>query len=118
MKTVRRWLILPILLVLVGAILLLMGKIHIDSNLPLNIIAPIAAVIAGFLLLVLIGLEAQTIAENWELPEPEDPPTSDKVIYPKPLKKAEESMAKAEKFSKNKKEKIRIEIDVEDARDD
>lgn len=118
MNPIRRWLIIPILIVFSGAVLFLMGKISIDSTLPLDYIVPVVAALAGLALVVLLGIEAQGLSESWDLPEPEEPPTSNKVIYPKPLTKAEEAMEKAEKFSSTKTEKVRIEIDIEDARDD
>jgi hypothetical protein len=40
------------------------------------------------------------------------------VIYPKPLDNVRESMDEAERYGKRASERTRIEIDVEDARDD
>ena len=69
-------------------------------------------------LVLAMGMEARTMVQGWELPEPEEPPTTDKIIYPKPLDNAANAVQEAKKFSKRATEKVRIEIDVEDSRDD
>ena len=118
MKNLHRWLILPALLLLIAAILLLTGRVEINTGLPLETIAPIVAVVAGAVLVLVMGLEVRTVVKSWELPEPEEPPTSKQVIYPQELDEAVESVEKADKFSKRATERVRIEIDIEDARDD
>lgn len=121
MKHIHRWLIVPAILILVVAFLLLTGRVSIDTALPLHTISMVAAVVAGFVLLVTVGLETRNTVKSWELPEPEEPPTSDEVIYPKELNnvvEAVEAVEKADKFSKRATDKVRIEIDIEDARDD
>lgn len=119
---VRRWFIIPALLVLAGAMLVLFDIIEIYSELPVDTIATVAAVIAGAVLVLVLLLEARAIAKSWELPEPEDPPShADIVIETKPLNKAdnaEESVERAEDFSKRATERVMIDIDIEDARDD
>lgn len=119
---VRRWFIIPALLVLAGSLLVLFDVIEIYSELPVDTIATIAAVVAGVVLIVVLLLEARAIAKSWELPEPEDPPShADIIIEPKPLDRAddaEESVEQAEQFSKRATERVMIDIDIEDARDD
>ena len=107
--------------ILVAAFLLFTGRITIDTTLPLQTISMIAAAVAGGILLVTVGLETRNTVKSWEHPEPEEPPTSDQVIYPKELDdvfEAVESVEEADKFSKRASERVRIEIDIEDARDD
>ena len=118
MKHIHRWLFIPAILILIMVFLLLTGRITIETGLPLNTISLIAAAVAGLVLVLAMGMEARTMAKGWELPEPEEPPTTDKVIYPKPLDKAANAVNEADKFSKRATEKVRIQIDVEDARDD
>jgi hypothetical protein len=115
---IHRWLAIPAILVLIAAFLLLTGRITIDTSLPLHTISLIAAAVAGFVVVIVMGLEARTMTKSWELPEPEEPPTTDKVIYPKPLENVADSMEEADKFSKKATERVRIEIDIEDSRDD
>jgi hypothetical protein len=79
MKKFHRWLILPAIAMLVLVFLLLTGRITIDTTLPIRTIAPIVALVAGFILLLSMGLEARAVVRSWDLPEPEEPPTSDKV---------------------------------------
>jgi hypothetical protein len=118
MKHFHRWLFVPAILILIAVFLVLTGRITIETGLPLNTISMIAAVVAGLVLVLAMGLEARAMVQGWELPEPEEPPTTDKVIYPKPLDNAATVVEEAKKFSKRATEKVRIEIDVEDSRDD
>jgi hypothetical protein len=118
MKHFHRWLFIPAILILIAVFLVLTGRVNIDIGLPLNTIGMIAAVVAGLMLIVATGMEARTMVRGWELPDPEEPPTTDKVIYPKPLDKAANAVEEAKKFSKRATDKVRIEIDVEDSRDD
>ena len=118
MNNIHRWLAIPAILILIAAFLLLTGRITIDTNLPLHTISLIAAAVAGLVVVVTMGLEARTMAKNWELPEPEEPPTTNKVIYPKPLENVSDAMEQADKFSKKATDRVRIEIDIEDSRED
>jgi hypothetical protein len=118
MKHIHRWLFIPAILILIAVFLVLTGRVKIETSLPLHTISLIVAVVAGLLLVLAMGFEARTMVKGWELPEPEEPPTTDKVIYPKPLEKAASAVQEADKFSKRATDKVRIEIDVEDARDD
>ena len=115
---IHRWFAIPAILILIAAFLLLTGRITIDTNLPLHTISLIAAAVAGVVVMVAMGLEARTMARNWELPEPEEPPTTDKIIYPKPLNKVTDSIEEVDKFSKKATDRVRIEIDIEDSRED
>ncbi|MDQ7026581.1 MAG: hypothetical protein Q9P01_06460 [Anaerolineae bacterium] len=117
-NNIHRWFFIPAILILIGAFMLLTGRITIETTLPLQTISMIAAAVAGLVVVVTMGLEARTMAKNWQLPEPEEPPTTDKVIYPTPLDDTMDSLKEADKFSKRATERVRIEIDIEDARDD
>lgn len=118
MNNIHRWLVIPAILILIGAFMLLTGRITVETTLPLQTITMIAAAVAGLVVMVAMGLEARTMSKGWELPEPEEPPTTDKVIYPKPLDDTMDSIKEANKFSKRATERVRIEIDIEDSRDD
>ncbi len=115
---VRRWFIFPAVLVLMVSVLVLNGTLKIYSELPVELIAYAAAGVAALILLTVMGLEGRAIVRSWELPEPEEPPRSTKVIEPKPLDEAEESIEQVETFSRRATERVQIDIDIEDARDD
>lgn len=115
---IRRWFVLPAILVLILSVLVLTETLEIYSDLPVELIAYAAAGVAGLILLTVMGLEGRAIVRSWELPEPEDPPRSEEVIHPKPLDDAEESIEQAETFSRRATERVQIDIDIEDARDD
>lgn len=74
----------------------------------------IVAVVAIVLLAGLGFFEVRRIVRGWQLPDPEDPPRSDKVIMPKPLDKVERKMGDAEDYVKRAIEKRRIEIEIEE----
>lgn len=100
------------------SVALLLGWITIDSPLPLDTIATTIAFIAGGLLLSVGVLEAQAVLRSWRVPEPEDPPRSDRVIYPIPLddedervEKALHSMEQAEDFVEQTKRRVTIEVE-------
>ena len=118
MKHIHRWLFIPAILILIAVFLVLTGRIRIETGLPINTISMIAALVAGIVLIVAMGIEARTVAKGWQLPEPEEPPTTDKIIYPKVLDDTADVVKEAKRFSKRATEKVRIEIDVEDSRDD
>jgi len=118
MKKLHRWLILPALVALVGAALLYFGVIAIETDLPIESIALMVGAVAGLMLLAALGMEGRNVVQSWEMPEPEDPPSADYIIEPKPLQEALDSTEEAERFSRRATERILIDIDVEDARDD
>ncbi|MCA9914017.1 MAG: hypothetical protein KC496_11735 [Anaerolineae bacterium] len=118
MKKIHRWLMVPALLILVSALLVLFGFITFETGFPLENTALAAAVIAGAVLLIALGIEGRSVLQSWEMPEPEDPPSADYVIQPKPLDDAMDSVEEAEQFSKRATERILIDLDIEDSRDD
>ncbi len=118
MNKLHRWLIVPALLILVSALLVVFGIITFETTFPLENTALTAAVIAGAVLLIAFGIEGRTALQSWEMPEPEDPPSADYVIQPKPLDDAMDSVEEAEQFTQRATERIMIELDIEDSRDD
>jgi hypothetical protein len=114
----RRWFILPAILVLIVSVLVLTDVLEVYSDLPIELIAYATAGVAALILLTVLGLEGRAIVRSWELPEPEEPPRSKKVIEPKPLDDAEDAVEQAETFSRRATERVQIDIDIEDARDD
>jgi len=118
MKQILRLLIIPAVLVLLAAALLLFGVFSIESELPLENIARIAAVVAALLLSGILAFEVRALVKSWQLPEPEDPPQSDRVIEPKPLDDTFDALHEAEQFGQRAAERVLIDIDIEDARDD
>lgn len=117
-KQIRRILMIPAIIVLVAALLFVFDVVSIDSQLPINTIAMIAAVVGGVLLTSLLSWEGVATVRGWQLPEPEEPPTTDKVIYPKAptiIEEVEEMMDKAEAFGNKSNERVQIEIDTADA---
>jgi len=118
MKKIHRWLILPAVIAILAAGLVYFEVINIETTLPLKSILMTIAVFAGGVLLIALGLEGRSVVRGWEMPEPEDPPSADYVIEPKPMQDAIDSTDEAEQFSRRATERILIDIDVEDARDD
>jgi hypothetical protein len=118
MKKYHRWLILPALIALVGAGLLYFGIITFETSLPIDSIALTVGAVAGMVLMFALGIEGRGVVQSWEMPEPEDPPSADYVIQPKPLQDALDSAEEAEQFTRRATERVLIDIDVEDARDD
>ena len=121
MKQIRRMILVPVVVVLVIALLFIFQVINFETNYPLETIATITAFVTGFVLTGLLGWEVRDTTKGWEMPEPEEPPKSEAVVYPKELKKMEEAMEsveKAEDYAKRANGRIQIDIDIEDARED
>jgi hypothetical protein len=120
MKTLRRLLFVPALIVLGGAVLVMMNIIAPDTDLPLQQIAMIAAAVAGSMLAVLSIWEGYATVQGWTLPDPEEPPSADYVIYPKdPVNKVEitiQTIDDAEDFSQKAQDSAQHDIDTEHAR--
>lgn len=125
-KRIRRGLLLLVLPIMAVVLLLLFNVINVEA-LPDNILRMIA-VVGGVFLTVLTGWESYATVKGWQLPEPEDPPTSEKVIYPEEpsyLDTIEETVSKieeAEDFSERMNGRangrVRIAIDIEEPEDD
>ena len=115
MKTLRRLLYVPVVAVLIGA-LLIVFKIYTYESLESQ--AVIVAIVAAGLFLAMLAWEVHDITRSWELPEPEEPPKSVTIIYPKPLDKAEEALEKAEQFANHANGRVRIRIDIDESKND
>lgn len=121
MKQIRRMILIPVIAVLVIALLLIFQVIKFETELPLENIATVAAIVTGILFASLLIWEVRDTTREWEMPEPEEPPTSHTVIYPKPLEKMEEAIEaveNAEDFAKRANGRVQIDIDIEDSRED
>ncbi len=117
MKTIRRIVILAALIALVLTALMLLGVLSLPAD---SWIARVLAAVSGVLVLGGTALEARDAKQSWQLPEPEDPPTSVSVIQTKPPVEevVAEKIEEAEAFSRRATDKVRIKIDIEDARED
>jgi len=112
MQFIRRILYIPLIILLVGALLLIFNVISIDFTLPFAI--EWVAVIIGGTLVTMFLLDMRLATASWQQPEPEDPPKSDKIIYPKPLENTVEAMQEAEDFMANANGRVKIAIDIEE----
>ena len=121
MKQIRRMILLPVIAVLVIALLLVFQVITFETELPLETIATMTAVVSAILASGLLGWEVRDSTKSWEHPEPEEPPKSQKIVYPKPIETIEEAMEaveQAEDYAKRANGRVQINIDIEDARED
>jgi hypothetical protein len=109
MKTIRRVVFLLSVAVLgLGVLSLFVSTL----NVPLKVLGLllISALVTG---IVTAFMEAR----SWQLPTPEDPPTS-KIAIPTVLDKVEESLKAAEEYNSRTERKVRIRIDTEDSKQD
>jgi hypothetical protein len=114
MKTLRRVLYIPVVAILIAS-LLIVFKIYTHETLEpyaFWVLVATSAVFVGLLI-----WEARDIVQSWEMPEPEDPPKSEEIIYPKPLEKAKEALQTADEFAKHVNGRVKIKIDIEDSKD-
>ncbi|MGJ3240240.1 MAG: hypothetical protein ACFE0Q_16145 [Anaerolineae bacterium] len=111
MQWIRRLLYLPLIGVLVGTVLIMFNIVEFDRELPIAI--EWIAMLAGGLLSMFTLLDMRQ-SNAYEHPEPEEPPRSTKVIYPKVLEKTVESMHEAEEYVVKANGRIDIEIDIEE----
>lgn len=114
MRPLRRVLFIPVVAILIASGLIVL-KIYTHETL-----APYAfwvMLVSCGLLVGLLIWEAKDIANSWEMPEPEDPPKSEEIIYPKSLDKAQEALKKAEEYAKHENGRVKIKIDVEDSKE-
>ncbi|GAB5491313.1 MAG: hypothetical protein Phog2KO_15280 [Phototrophicaceae bacterium] len=112
MQFLRRLLYVPVIVLLGGALLLIFNVISLDINLPLSVEA--IAGIAGVALAGLLVMDARTTVAQWEHPEPEDPPISTKVIYPKTIEETVDAFQEAEEFASKVNGRVQISIDIEE----
>jgi len=114
MQFLRRLLYVPIIIVLVGALLLIFNVINLDWTLPVSI--ELIAMLAGGFLTVLAFMDVR--ATVYVHPEPEEPPKSTKIIYPKVMEDAVESFNEVEEFVVKANGRVEIEIDFEEDPED
>ena len=110
MQFLRRLLYVPLIIIFVGALLLIFNVISLDLTLPVSI--ELIATVAGVFLTVLAFMDVRATA--YEHPEPEEPPKSTKVIYPKVLEEVVEAMSEAEDYVVKANGRVEIEIDFEE----
>lgn len=124
MKILRRILIIPVVLAMIGIGLVLAGTISVETDLPLDTIIWVMGAVLGGLLL----WEVVALARSWQLPEPEEPPTYEGVITPRDVKhdpepmdveqRAVQKVEEAEDYSRQATERVRIRIDMDMDDDD
>jgi hypothetical protein len=115
MKTLRRVLYIPVVAILVASFLIVF-KIYTHETLEPYAFWVLVATCAVFVGLLI--WEARDIVRSWDMPEPEDPPKSEEIIYPKPLEKAQEALKTADEFAKHANGRVKIKIDIEDSKKD
>lgn len=121
--SVRRIIGLVALVVFAIAGAILLGWITLEGG---NSVATVVALVSGVMLLGVGFVEAQAVLRSWQVPEPEDPPRSDRVIMPtllddddervEKVDKAVQSVEQAEDFVEQTKR--RVTIDVEEIPED
>jgi len=116
MNFVRRILYLPLLLVVAASLLVIFGVINIDINIPVSL--EVVAAIAGGILVTMFLVDMRIATRSWEHPEPEDPPRSDEIIYPKVMEDAVEAIEEAEDYAAHANGRVKIAIDIEEDLED
>lgn len=112
-----RLIYIPLIVIFIGTILLMFNLISIDITLPISY--KWLAIIVGASLMGLLGFDFSTRGQSsWQHPEPEDPPKSEAVIYPKVLEETVEAFQEAEHFASKIDGRVRIVVDVEDDPED
>lgn len=114
MRPLRRVLFIPVVAILLAS-LLIVTKIYTHETLEpyaFWVLVATSAVFVGLLI-----WEARDIANSWEMPEPEDPPKSEEIIYPKSLDKTQEAIKNAEDYAKNQNGRVKVKIDIEDSKE-
>jgi len=112
MKTLRRVLYIPVVAILIASLLIVL-KIYTHETLEPYAFWTLIGTSALFVGLLI--WEARDVVNSWEMPEPEDPPKYEEVIYPKELdKKTQEALRTAEEYAKHSNGRVKIKIDVED----
>jgi hypothetical protein len=114
MRPLRRVLFIPVVALLIASGLIVL-KIYTHET--LEPYAFWVMLVSCIMLVALLIWEARDIAVSWEMPEPEDPPKSEEIIYPKAIDKAQDALKKAEEYAKHQNGRVKIKIDVEDPKD-
>lgn len=116
MQILRRLLYIPVIATLVAALLVIFNVINPDIELPIS--AELIASIAGVLLTGLLAVDARKTTQSWQHPEPEDPPKTEAVIYPKMLEDTVDAIKEAENFAEHVNGRVKIVVDVEEEPED
>lgn len=134
-KLVRRTMLLLALIVMAVCVAVLRDVIRLPFPVPDNRVL-LVGVIAGVLALAVLALEMRMTLRSWQLPEPEDPPGSDRIIYPTtpedifpplptvppappvhprpPVDDAVKAVETAEAFAHKANGRVRISLEVDD----
>lgn len=116
MQVIRRLLYLPIVALLVGSLLSIFDLMHFGVRLPVSV--EVVAGIAGGILALLAVVDMRVTTTSYVHPEPEEPPRSTKIIYPKVLEDTVESFQEAEEFVVKANGRVKINIDIEEEPED
>lgn len=114
MKLVRRLILFAAIITMAICVAIVREVLRIDVSVDLR---PVA-ITAGIVALTLLGFESYKIMRSWQLPRPEDPPRSEKVILPKEPEKPVPVVEQAETFAKSAVRRVKISLDVEDHDED
>ncbi len=110
MKLLRRLILFAAMIIMAICVAIVRDVISVDWGVDLR---PVA-IAAGSVALALLGVESYKILRSWQLPRPEDPPRTDKVVLPKEPEKPMPVIEQAETFSKAAVRRVKINLDVED----
>jgi hypothetical protein len=110
MKFLRRLILFAAMIIMAICVAIVHDVIHVDWDVDLR---PVA-IAAGIIALALLGIESYKILRSWQLPRPEDPPRTEKVILPKEPEKPVPVIEQAETFAKTAVRRVKINLDVED----
>lgn len=112
MMTTRRILMTTTALSL-GVGLFLLTSATLDEAIRTAIIITMG--ISGVVLIGSALLEIRQVTREWDLPEPEEPPTSRDVIRPRdPVNDAIQAIENAEQYKSDTETRVRIKIDIQD----
>lgn len=114
MKFVRRLILFSSIIIMALCVAIVHDVIRIDWTVDLRPVAISAGVVA----LLLLSFESYKIMRSWQLPRPEDPPRSDKMIVPKEPEKPIPVVEQAETFAKAAVRRVKISLDVEESDDE
>jgi len=107
---------LPIVVLLVGSLLSIFDLMHFGVRLPVSV--EVVAAIAGGILALLAVVDMRLTTTTYTHPEPEEPPRSSKVIYPKVLEETVDAFQEAEEFVVKANGRVKINIDIEEDAED
>ena len=112
MQLIRKLLYIPIVVLLIGTLLSIFDIMHFGVRLPVGVHT--IAIVAGIALVGWFIFDMSATATTYEHPEPEEPPRSTKIIYPRALEESVEALNEAEEFLVKANGRVEIEIDFEE----